>query len=155
MQRSIYGGCGNYGGDSGSYGTDYPGQDVADCVLQAIAYLSGRPIEEVHAFHASLLSRDYGYSSDLSAIFSGSTGVTQNHTEELFQHFMGGCYNNYYNPNSSEETISGTMGLLNGNGMGHAVVVTGHSCGVYTYYDPQNGFSGTINESDIHALISK
>ncbi|GHV41014.1 hypothetical protein FACS1894179_08470 [Bacteroidia bacterium] len=66
----------------------------------------------------------------------------------------GGIYYNYYNSNSSVEIISGTMGLLNGNGMGHAVVITGHSCGVYTYYDPQNGSHGTVNESYIQALIS-
>jgi len=128
----------------------------ADCVFQAVAFATGRSVEEVTAAYGTYKANSTGFGNVTGASgvyeFLGTTQGLSIEDGVWLAHNFG-----LTNDGDTPQGATGTsmMGdqsvafLDNGNGNGHAIVLTGNASYTdYYYYDPQSQTTGTISKTD-------
>lgn len=122
-----------------------------DCVIHAIAFATGLDYNQVLDRYGIWRSNSTGNSSgaeEFNAVFGGIT----NDVAANFAQYMGLTNAGDDPQGPTGYSVMGDQSvafLNNGDGTGHAIVLTGNASSThYYYYDPQNGTTGTIRKLD-------
>jgi hypothetical protein len=125
-----------------------------DCVFHAIAFATGQSYQQVYNTFGTWAMTQSGWNATNSGVNSGyvvAFGMNPV-TAGNFAQYMG--LNNVgdtpHGPSGYSVSGDVSVAYLNyGDGVGHAVVLTGNASGnSYYYYDPQNNVTGTISATD-------
>jgi hypothetical protein len=138
-----------------------------DCVLQTVSYLSGVPYDVVENHFAVGLARETHPGETLTQAWIDEAkgnipnqGVSAYGARALFDSLIGNS--TMYNPDCQydegmEDVITGNQGpilaTVDVNGSKHAVAVTGYDSGTFSYWDEQNGCSGTFDWEELEYFI--
>lgn len=126
-----------------------------DCVIEAIAFATGRSYNEVLDAYGSFMSTSTGSGSSGSWEFDIVLNGTSVANAAAFAQHMGLTNVGDTPEGANGYSVFGDQSVVfldYGEGNGHAVVITGNQDAFnYYYYDPQNGVTGTIakNSSQI------
>ncbi len=126
-----------------------------DCVIYAIAFATGKSYEDVNESFGDFYAKKNNISGidgskEIGKLIASNSGIDFGLATE-FANSMG-LYSNSGVSGDADLSTSGNMSVVfldNGNGNGHAIVVTAHDgkSGFY-YHDPQNGTNGMLANND-------
>lgn len=131
----------------------YSGTLPGDCMIEAVAFATGKSYNEVLDDFGTWAASQSGWNSnpavnELMVVNSGMDGTSA----AGFAQFMGLTKAGDVPEGPNGYSVSGdqSVAFLDlGGGSGHAIVLTGNAnLGEYSYYDPQNGTTGTISKND-------
>ena len=125
------------------------GIDPNDCMWRCFAYIQSNGTH-CSATDAEALAAQY-YGSGFNSTSYGFTG-TESQAEALAGNVLGSAYVQ----NSKQILVFNPNNFPNwqGNGISHAVIVTGYSNGQWQVFDPQNNISGVIDAAILNQQTS-